>query len=87
MQSTEKMKDVKEQAIADDIVALLQGEDITVKLESEEERGTSQGLLSTFNSGLYTNVCEPDEPHDQQILKCYELLPKNASQNANIRQK
>ena len=38
MQSTEKMTDVKEQAIADDIVALLQGEDIDHRKAGERRR-------------------------------------------------
>lgn len=56
------MKDTQQQAnsnteIADDIVALLQGEDITkVDSELEEERVMSQSLLNSFNSGLQVFV-------------------------------
>ena len=74
------MKDAQQRVdsnteIADDIVALLQGEDIT-KLESEEERGTSQGLLSMFNSGLqvFVNQINSMISKYSNVINCFPRM-------------
>ena len=61
--------------IADDIVALLQGEDIT-KLESEEERGASQSFLSTFNSGLQVFVNQMNRMISKysNVMNCFPRM-------------
>ena len=63
--------------IADDIIALLQGEDIT-KVDSEhaEEQGTSQSMLGSFNSGLQVFVNQMNRMISKysNVLKCFPSM-------------
>ena len=76
------MKDTQQQVnsiteTADDIVALLQGEDITeMDSELEEERVMSQSLLNSFNSGLQVFVNQMNRMISKysNVLSCFPRM-------------
>ena len=63
-------------AIADDIVALLQGEDITRINGEREEQGMSQSIDSSFSSGLqmFVNMMNRMISRYSNVLSCFPKM-------------